>query len=126
MERTGQHVVLAGDMDAVPDAGSIRFLRGVQSLDGTSVAYRDAWELTHGDEPGPTFVPSIMPIMTEPWQADLDRRIDYIFVRCGAGHGPTMRVTRCDRILDSPVDGVWGSDHFGVLADLDPPGAGPA
>jgi endonuclease/exonuclease/phosphatase family metal-dependent hydrolase len=117
--RTGQHVVLAGDMDAVPAAASIRFWRGLEALDGTSVSYRDAWELTHGAEPGPTFAPSVMPLMGREWQADLDRRIDYVFVRCGR-EGPTMRVTHCARILDSPVDGVWGSDHFGVVADIEP------
>jgi hypothetical protein len=35
--------ILAGDLDAVPDAASIRFLRGLQSLGGLSVWYRDAW-----------------------------------------------------------------------------------
>jgi exonuclease III len=121
VERTGQHVVLAGDMDAVPEAASIRFWRGLQSLDGTSVSYRDAWELAHGAEPGPTFAPSAMPLTEEPWRTDLDRRIDYVLVRCGR-RGPTLRVTRCTRVLDTPVDGVWGSDHFGVVADLEPPG----
>jgi exonuclease III len=118
--RTGQHVVLAGDFDAMPDTASVRFWRGVQALDGTSVAYRDAWQLTHGHEPGPTFAPSVMPLITERWRYDLDRRIDYIFVRCAGGGGPTMRVTQCERILDIPVDGVWGSDHFGVTAEIQP------
>jgi endonuclease/exonuclease/phosphatase family metal-dependent hydrolase len=36
------HVVLAGDFDDAPDAASIRFWTGRQSLDGHSVAYRDA------------------------------------------------------------------------------------
>ena len=118
VERGHEHVVVAGDFDAMPDAASIRFWRGVEALDGTSVSYRDAWELTHGAEPGPTFAPSAMPLMTPEWQADLDRRIDYVFVRCGR-EGPTLRVTHCERILDTPVAGAWGSDHFGVAADLE-------
>lgn len=32
-----RHVVLAGDFNAVPDSASVRFWRGLQSLDGTSV-----------------------------------------------------------------------------------------
>jgi endonuclease/exonuclease/phosphatase family metal-dependent hydrolase len=120
VERTGQHVVLAGDFDAVPDAASVRFWRGMQALDGTSVAYRDAWQLTHGDEPGPTFAPSVMPMITSSWQNDLDRRIDYILIRCTGGTGPGLKVTHCARILDAPVDGEWGSDHFGVTADMEP------
>jgi endonuclease/exonuclease/phosphatase family metal-dependent hydrolase len=119
VERTGQHVVLGGDFDAMPQAASIRFWRGLQSLAGTSVAYRDAWELTHDAEPGHTFAPSITPIVTPRWRADLDRRIDYLLIRCGEGGGPTLRVTRCARTFTTPVDGVWGSDHFGVVADLD-------
>ena len=27
-------------------------------------------------------------------------------------------VASCDRFLDEPEDGVWGSDHFGVTAEL--------
>jgi endonuclease/exonuclease/phosphatase family metal-dependent hydrolase len=45
------------------------------------------------------------------------RRIDYIFVRC-ADYGPTLEVSSCGRIFDEPSDGVWASDHFGVVADL--------
>jgi exonuclease III len=120
VERTGQHVVLAGDFDAAPESASISFWRGLLSLDGTSVAYRDAWQLTHGDEQGYTFAPSMMPLLTESWRGDVDRRIDYILIRCTGGYGPSMRVTRCARTLDRPVDGVWGSDHFGVTADFDP------
>ena len=33
-------------------------------------------------------------------------------------HGPTLEVAHCQRVLDGPVNGVWASDHFGVLADL--------
>jgi hypothetical protein len=47
-------------------------------------------------------------------------------VRCGV-HGPTLDVVDCRLAFDQPVDGVWGSDHFGVAADLavpeHPPGA---
>ena len=118
VERTGQHVILAGDMDATPDSDSIRFLRGLQALDGTSVGYRDAWELTHGTEPGPTFAPSTTPIVEDHWRTDLDRRIDYILVRCGRA-GPTMNVTHCTRTFVGAVNGVCPSDHCGVVADLD-------
>ena len=33
------HVVLASDFDGVPDSACLRFWRGLQSLDGFSVAY---------------------------------------------------------------------------------------
>lgn len=118
VERTRQHVVLGGDFDAMPESASIRFWRGLQSLDDTSVAYRDAWELIHGAEPGHTFAPSVMPLITSRWRADLDRRIDYVLIRCGGGGGPTLRVTHCARTFTTPIDGVWGSDHFGLVAEF--------
>jgi hypothetical protein len=40
-----------------------------------------------------------------------------IMVRC-SHHGPTLDVSSCERIFDEPVDGVWASDHFGVVAEL--------
>jgi hypothetical protein len=43
-------------------------------------------------------------------------------VRC-ADHGPTLEVSGCERVFDDAVDGVWASDHFGVVADLSIPRA---
>jgi endonuclease/exonuclease/phosphatase family metal-dependent hydrolase len=51
------HVVLAGDFNAAPDSASVRFWRGLQSLGGTSVCYRDAWESANPLDPGHTFTP---------------------------------------------------------------------
>ena len=47
-----------------------------------------------------------------------DRRIDYIFVtpmrRDGRGE-----IVRCDLVFAEPdADGCFGSDHFGVMADI--------
>jgi endonuclease/exonuclease/phosphatase family metal-dependent hydrolase len=114
------HALLLSDLDATPDAASIRFWTGRQSLDGTSVCYRDAWESTHPDDGGHTFSP-VNPLATTgdggDWALELGRRIDYVLVRCGH-YGPTLDVRACERIFDSPVDGVFGTDHFGVLAEL--------
>jgi endonuclease/exonuclease/phosphatase family metal-dependent hydrolase len=114
------HVVLAGDLDAEPEAASIRFLRGLQSLHGTSVGYRDAWASTHPGDPGHTFSPRNPMVTTGETGAyalELGRRIDYIFVGC-SDHGPTLDIRACDRLFDESVDGVWASDHFGLTADL--------
>jgi endonuclease/exonuclease/phosphatase family metal-dependent hydrolase len=35
----------------------------------------------------------------------------------------TLEVTACARVLDEPVDGVWATDHFGVVAELELPRA---
>jgi endonuclease/exonuclease/phosphatase family metal-dependent hydrolase len=109
------HVVFAGDFTADPDAASLRFLTGRQSLEGASVCYRDAWEAVHPGDRGETFT------SRNPLLADWDwpfLRLDYVLVRCGEHGGPTLQVRDCRRIFDEPVDGVWASDHFGVVADL--------
>jgi endonuclease/exonuclease/phosphatase family metal-dependent hydrolase len=112
------HVVVAGDFDADPQAASVRFWTGRRSLDGISTCYRDAWESRHGDEPGPTFTPENPLVTDRDWPF---RRIDYVLVRCGEHGGPTLQVAACERIFDDPIAGVWASDHFGVVADLEAP-----
>ena len=44
-------------------------------------------------------------------------RIDYVF---SGFHGPTAagRPVECRVVADEPAEGVWPSDHFGVLAVL--------
>jgi endonuclease/exonuclease/phosphatase family metal-dependent hydrolase len=113
------HVVLAGDLTADPDSGSVRFWSGRQSLSGTSVCYRDAWESTHPDERGHTFVPE-NPLLTDrDWPF---RRLDYVMVRCGEHGGPTLDVADCSVVFGEPVGGAWASDHIGVMAHLAVPG----
>jgi endonuclease/exonuclease/phosphatase family metal-dependent hydrolase len=117
LEGADRHVVLAGDFDATPDAASIRFWTGRQSLDGMSVYYQDAWEAVHGDQPGHTFTPD-NDLRSDTWRPRPGRRIDYVMVRCG-DHGATLDVTSCELAFNRPVRGVWASDHFGVVADLE-------
>jgi endonuclease/exonuclease/phosphatase family metal-dependent hydrolase len=122
--RRRPHVVVAGDFDTTPEAASMRFWRGLQSLDGTSVCYRDAWETAHPDDAGHTFTPDNPLLSAGTWPQERGRRIDYVMVRCG-DHGPTLEVAACARIFDQPVDGVWATDHFGVVADLAVPTSTP-
>jgi endonuclease/exonuclease/phosphatase family metal-dependent hydrolase len=111
------HVVVGGDFNATPDTTSMRFWTGRTSLDGTSVAYRDAWESARGEEPGHTFDPrNSLTALDEPG-LDRGRRIDYLLVRCG-DHGPSLRVADCRLALSDPVDGVQPSDHYAVVAEL--------
>ena len=113
------HVVLAGDFSSDPEAANVRFITGRQSLDGTSVCYRDAWESVHPGERGETSKTD------NPLVADWDwpfKRLDYVFVRCGEHGGPTLEIKSCELVFDKPVGGVWASDHFGVVADLEAPG----
>jgi endonuclease/exonuclease/phosphatase family metal-dependent hydrolase len=73
----------------------------------------------HPGESGHTFT-ARNPLVTaenDDWALELGRRIDYVMVRC-VEHGPTLDISSCKRIFDKPVEGMWASDHFGVLADL--------
>ena len=117
VSRRGLHVVLAGDFNAVPEAASVRFWCGQQSLGGTSVGYQDAWGSAHPGEPGHTASPRnpLRVVVGQP--RERGRRIDYVLLRC-SDHGPTLEVAACALAFDEPVGGVWASDHFGVVADL--------
>lgn len=108
------HVLLSGDLDVEPDAASLRFLAGRQSLDGMSVCYRNAWDSAHPGERGGTFVARTA-LAPDDWPFE---RIDHIFIRCGERGGPTLRIEACELAFDEPIDGIWASDHFGLVADF--------
>lgn len=119
--------VLAGDFNTVADSDELRWLRGLTTLGGRRVFYQDAWATVHPREDGVTWR------RDNPFRARMnwlpaERRIDYIFVtaarRDGRGTVHDARV-----VLDRPdADGVYPSDHAGVLAEVqmapDAPGQG--
>jgi endonuclease/exonuclease/phosphatase family metal-dependent hydrolase len=122
-----KQVVLVGDLDADHDAASIRFWTGRQSLGNMSVCYRDTWESVHPESSGHTFSP-INPLVKngevkgmKPFRDWPFRRIDYIFVRFGAHGGNAFDILTCDRIFNEAINGIWASDHFGLIADLTKP-----
>jgi hypothetical protein len=41
-----------------------------------------------------------------------------VLVRCAEHGGPSLKIESCERIFDESMNGVWASDHFGVVADL--------
>lgn len=120
------HVVVLGDFDAAPDARSMQFWRGRHSLDELSVCYQDAWETVRPTEAGFTFDAKNPLVRAGEVATAESRRIDYVLVRAGV-HGPTLQVRDSRLLLDDAVDGVWASDHFGVVVDFavpkHPPGA---
>lgn len=116
------HVILASDLTDAPESASVRFWTGMQSLHGFSVSYRDAWQRAHPGEEGETYTAD-NPIL---WDWDYPvRRLDYIMVRCARHGGPTLEIRACERLFTQAVDGVWASDHFGVMADLELPSRPP-
>ena len=115
--------IIAGDFNATPDAASIRYLAGLQSLGGRSVRYHDAWEIA-GQGPGhtwsidnPNAKSEIGAIVRQP---DHRRRVDYVFVGSWDAHPTAVcEIRAASLVFDQPTDGVWLSDHFAVMADLE-------
>ena len=105
--------ILGGDLNASPATDEIRMLTGDAAPPVPGIWFRDAW-VHAGDGPGFTWS------NTNPWAAtslDVDRRIDFVMV----GHpklGGVGQPRRAELLGDTPVDGVYGSDHFGVVTDL--------
>jgi len=109
--------IVMGDFNARPETDEIRFLRGWTSLEGTRSCLQDAWARVRGDEPGWTWC-GANPQARSLSFLELNRRIDYVFVtperRDGRG-----RVRDCRLVFDGPgPGGVFASDHFGVMADV--------
>ena len=115
--------IIAGDFNAGPDAASIRYLTGRQSLDGRSVLYHDAWAIA-GNGPGytwstenPNTRTGIDQIVR---QRDYRNRFDYVFVGSWDAHPKAhARVQSAEIAFDQPIEGIWASDHSGVVVDLE-------
>ncbi len=75
--------IIAGDLNAGPDAASIRYLTGRQSLDGRSVYYYDAWEIA-GAGRGDTWTSANPNAKTGAehiiGRSNYHRRFDYVLV----------------------------------------------
>ena len=115
--------IQAAEIDATPDASSIRFLTGLKSLQGRSTCFVDAWVASGNTDPGHT------------WSCDNDftreladrlfgssrvrRRIDYVLVGSPLLYKGFARTRDCQVVLDQPRDGIWASGHFGLLATFD-------
>jgi endonuclease/exonuclease/phosphatase family metal-dependent hydrolase len=106
--------VLVGDLNSVPNSDELRMLTGRAAVPVPGVWFRDAWEAAGNADPGRTVAnanPFIAPNL------DLERRIDYVLVAApkaaGCGH-----VLSAEVVGDRPIDGMWGSDHYGVAVDL--------
>ncbi len=105
--------VLCGDLNAPPDSDEIRMLMATAAVPVPGVWFRDAWA-EYGDGPGHTWS------NTNPFAAaslDRDTRIDYVLTGAPKAHG-SGHVRRIEVIGDTPVGTMFGSDHFGLAADL--------
>lgn len=110
--------ILAGDFNAAPDTDEIRFLTGKHTLGGRRTVWQDAFARVRPHEDGWTWASRNPQTEWLRW-LDRDRRIDYVFVSPEAPDG-RGRVLDARVALDAPdpQSGVWPSDHFAVVADV--------
>jgi endonuclease/exonuclease/phosphatase family metal-dependent hydrolase len=106
--------VLCGDLNSEQSSDELRLLTGRTTTPMPRLILRDAWEAARNTEPGYTWSND------NPFAAaslDVDRRIDHVMVGPpklgGVGH-----VTAAHIAGDVPIEGMWGSDHFAVVAEL--------
>jgi endonuclease/exonuclease/phosphatase family metal-dependent hydrolase len=114
--------ILAGDFDATPDSASIRFLTGLQSLQGRSTVWYDTWAVAGDGSPGYTWSsknPYVAPFAAAVFAQPVHhRRIDYIFVGSPFRWRPRIAVRSSQVVLRGDQTSA-PSDHFAVMADLD-------
>lgn len=108
--------VLGADLNAVPWSDEVRGLTGATGPLQPGLVLVDAWDAAGNQERGDTWA-SVNPRV--PRRAvHPNRRLDYVMVtwprRRGAGH-----VDGCRLAGTAAVDGIWPSDHFAVVADID-------
>ncbi len=106
--------ILVGDFNTDPESAEIRFLKGLQSLEGGSAYWCDAWEQSGDGSKGTTWSKDNDFAAQAPWP---NRRIDYIFVaQPRLDHAGTIE--KCQVVCNERVAGAWPSDHFGVFARM--------
>ena len=110
----GPPPVLLGDFNADPDSDEMRYLRGLTPLGGTSVYFADCWTATGANGPGYTYDRRNAYALRS---REPSRRIDYIYVR-GPDRSLRGEPLRAWLALTEPVDGVWPSDHYAVVAEI--------
>lgn len=107
--------VLVGDFNADPDAAEIRFLCGLQSLEGRSCYFEDAWRVAGDGGAGYSWdnLNPFAALVSEP-----NRRLDYVFVGLPHENG-RGRIVDCRLALRDARNGIYPTDHFGVLAEIE-------
>ena len=113
--RGGFPPILVGDFNAEPESAEIRYVTGLQSLGGHSMAWLDAWRVAGGEGDGITWC-NRNPHAAQ--AVEPDRRIDYVFTGFPQRDTGRGQIERCAVVCDEKKDGAWPSDHFGVYAEL--------
>lgn len=119
-------VLLGGDLNAVPESSALRFLTGLESLDGAGTYWVDAWAVGGDGGPGHTSTPGTGWFLDTARAMGISdptaipaRRIDYLLVQdwVYGRRGHPLR-TWVD-LTGTGAGGRHASDHFAVSAVLD-------
>jgi endonuclease/exonuclease/phosphatase family metal-dependent hydrolase len=113
--RPDETLLVGGDLNAEPDSDEVRRFCGHKSapfVDGFVVL--DLWRYSDGDDHGWTWDRANPHVRAT---REPSSRIDHLLA------GPTPAglvpdVSSIERFATGPVDGVWASDHAGVVAEL--------
>ena len=108
--------LLLGDLNAVPTSEEIRALTGESPPPSPGLVFTDAWAAV-GDGPGHTWDTQVPYVADTTWPR---RRLDYVLVGWPRPK-PLGNPARCELVGAEPIDGVWPSDHLGVVATLRTP-----
>jgi endonuclease/exonuclease/phosphatase family metal-dependent hydrolase len=110
----GYPPVVTGDLNAEPDSDELRLLGGhLTAPAAAGLILVDAWRYAEPGDPGLTWDRRNGHLGET---AVFDARIDYVLVglpRDGRGRVRSVRLGGT-----GPVDGMWPSDHFAVVAEL--------
>ncbi|WP_436796064.1 endonuclease/exonuclease/phosphatase family protein [Actinospongicola halichondriae] len=105
--------IVCGDFNAEPTSDEMRTLTGLRPV-ANDLVLVDCWRSIHPDDPGYTWN-NENPFVAE--QLEFNRRIDYVLAgwpkRGGAGNPVGAELLGVEQ-----MDGMWPSDHYGVVADL--------
>ncbi len=101
--------VILGDLNAGPDTPSVRYLR-------EKLKWCDTFEAKNPGGPGRTW-DYRNPYAEAEREKMAERRIDFIFIRERAGLLKNIKSSKV--VFDQPsAEGVWPSDHFGVMTEF--------
>lgn len=112
--------IVVGDFNAEPESDEIRYMKGLHSIGGRSVAFLDAWAVAGDDGLSGEAGRGITWSNRNPYarvEFEPRRRIDYVFVGLPGREGRGA-VESCRVVCDEGEDGVWPTDHFAVFAEL--------
>jgi endonuclease/exonuclease/phosphatase family metal-dependent hydrolase len=105
--------IVCGDFNADPESEEMRMMTGLAAVPVPKLVFIDGWR-AGGQGPGCTWDNrnTFAAADHEP-----DRRIDYVLVGYPRERG-VGQVVHAELVGAEPVDGVWPSDHLGVVADI--------